>query len=82
MENNFNKNNDDIDIKIKLIDNDDCFIHYQTADDLKKFMSKYHNIFTFGHICCSGKGCLIKSENGKEIKSYEDIHRIKMNYII
>ena len=79
MENNFNKNNYNIDIKI---DNDEYYIHYLTIEDLKKFMSEYHNIFTFGHICCGGKGCLIKSENGKEIKSDQDIDRIKMNYSI
>lgn len=80
MNNNFNKKK--YEIIINCDDNDDYFIHYQTKEDLKMFMTKYHNIFTFGHICCNGYGCLIKSENMKKIKSNQDIYRIKMDYKI
>ena len=71
----------EIDLKLKD-DENNFFIHYQTTHELKTFMDKYKNIFTFGHKCCSGKGCLIKTENNQELKSYADIKRIKMDYII
>ena len=68
-------------IYLKMIgDNTDCYIHFTNKEKLKDFINKYEEKLIIGHMCCSGKGCHIKSFEGKEITVYDQIHNIQRIY--
>lgn len=58
----------------KKFGNDDCFIHFDNKDECQKFITFYKG--NIGHICCNGKGCKLLG-----IKNYQEIHKIKNNFL-
>ena len=65
-------------ISFKMIgDNKDCYIHFTNKKKLEDFINKYKAKLIIGHKCCSGKGCHIKSFEGKAITDYDQIHNIQ-----
>ena len=70
--------------KISLGFGDDdgkCFIHFPDKKQLKKFIYKNKSKMVTGNMCCSGKGIHIKRFNNKEVTTYDEISRIKRNYV-
>jgi hypothetical protein len=72
-------------ISLKMIgDNTDCYIHFTNKEKLEYFINKYKykSKLIIGHMCCSGKGCHIKSFEGKEITDYDQINDIHKKHIL
>lgn len=53
---------------------DNYFIHFATTEECDEFKTIYKG--NIGHTCCNGKGCLLK-----DVKSYNEIHKIKKSFI-
>jgi len=61
------------------IGGDHFFIHFNSISECNKFKTENTNCI-FGDICCSGKGVHLKSQDGIEINSYPQIHKIQLKY--
>jgi len=59
---------------IKIM-SDEYYIHFDTSNECTKFRQTAEA--TFGHVCCSGKGVLLKTFNKIPIKNNQQIYNIK-----
>jgi len=52
------------------------YIHFDTTNELSKFVNKYKYEHSLGHKCCIGKGVLMKN-----VKSMKELNEIKDKFL-